>query len=113
MTQYNFTCPQTGQRWQRVHASKARKIFADGNTIKAVPNKCALFGVWMNGGFTTYKNDEDTDSADVQFDRFSNMARAQNCCAQLGYELAYYAKEETVLAKKKEFLRRPKYNKAV
>lgn len=97
MTTYIFTCPTTGQRWQRVHATKAKKLFAMGVELRGIPCKMALFGVWSTGGFTAQIDSNDTDEPTYQFHRIERSIWGYNCCAQLGYDVAWYVKEEEVI----------------
>lgn len=99
MTTYTFTCPTTRQRWQRVHAFKAKSLFAKGIELRGIPCKQALFGAWSNGGFTAILITGDPDTPERQFERWDNGIAAHNCCSQLGYSVAWYAKEEEIINK--------------
>lgn len=97
MTTYTFKCPTTGQRWQRVHATKAKKMFAKGVELRGIPCKMALFGAWASGGFTAIIITGCEDTPERQFEQWDNGIAAHNCCSQLGYNVAWYAKEEEVI----------------
>lgn len=94
MTTYTFNCPKTGEVWQRVHATKAKKLFAKGVELRGIPCKMALFGVWSSGGHTILLDKDNVVCPNYQFYQIERNIWAYNCCSQLGYAVAYYVLEK-------------------
>lgn len=94
MEKYTFNCPITGEQWERVSKQTAKNLFAKGEKIKAIPHKCRLFGVWLQGFDSPLSDEFDTDLPQQRFDKWSNSVEYYNGCYELGYYNAFYKKSK-------------------
>lgn len=91
----------SGNRWERVNATRARNAFMGGIDVTLVPCRLRPFGPW-NPQFTVNLRDSSHEwelqryGAETVWNTLVNSATAYNCSHETGYYLAFYVPASTI-----------------